>query len=247
MRLALAIGIVALLAALAWLLLAEPPAPAGTPAEPRAPRVAAGPAAESLHEEPLTRTVATPVRIVPPGAGELLHITARDPYGVLDAPHRIWVRQGARNTEPDWIRDGENLVTRLEPGSPPPEALLLFLKHPDFPIARARCAPSAREDLQGFASELDLESGVAAVRVTVRGASRMAGEVWTAEVQPPTWFTPLEFRASEQEPCTILAPASGELKIYCGPRSTTSSQRGFPLHAGSYSLVVTVPGDASGN
>ena len=245
MRIAHGIGIVALLALMGWVLLARLPVPPEAPAGPSATRVELAPAGGILRTEAPVPTAAPLTSLpLPPGDGPLLRVIARDPYGVLDIPHRIWVRQGPRNTESEWIRNGEALATRLEVGSPPPEHLFLFVEHPDHPFARATCTPSTQGAMEGFTAELDLESGIAVVQVTLRGASPQTTGNWMAAVRPPLWHTPLEFRASADQPCTIIAPAGGVMEFSYGTRIDSKCYSTLQLQAGRIEHFIEVPEDA---
>jgi hypothetical protein len=244
MRIAHGIGIVALLALMAWVLLAKLPDPRDAPTGPSETRVEIAPAGGIVRTEAPLPAPAPPM--IPPGEGALLRVIARDPYGVLHTPHRIWVRQEPRNTEPDWIRDGDVLLTRLEVGSPPPDHLFLFMERPDHPLARASCTPSTQASMEGYEAELDLESGVAVVRVTVRGASQLPSGVWTADVRPPFWRTPLEVQAREGDPVTILAPAGGVMEFRLGPRSSSVHHSTLQLQAGRIEHFIEVPDEALG-
>jgi hypothetical protein len=244
MRIAHGIGIVVLLALMGWVLLAKLPDPRDAPTGPSETRVEIAPAGGIVRTEAPLPAPAPPM--IPPGEGALLRVIARDPYGVLHTPHRIWVRQEPRNTEPDWIRDGDVLLTRLEVGSPPPDHLFLFMERPDHPLARASCTPSTQDSMEGYEAELDLESGVAVVRVTVRGASQLPSGVWTADVRPPIWRAPLEFRASEEDPVTIIAPAGGIMDISFGTRPRSTRYSSLQLQAGRITHCIELPADATG-
>lgn len=246
MRIAHGLGIVALLALLAWLLLAKPPAPLEDPAEWRDPDAELAASAEPFRAEPPLRTAVPPILPTPPGDGPLLRMRARDPYGVLDSPHRIWIRQGARNTEPDWIREGDDLATRLEPGTPAPEHLILFFELPDHPLVRARCTPSTQDPTQGFEAELDLQNGVAVVQVTVRGASSPTLEVLTVDVRPSLWRSSLEFRLGMEGPITIVAPAGATMDFRCGPTHSPTHRSSVHLLAGTINHSIELPASAQG-